>query len=178
MIRHAVRHHLPWFVVHNMACWTCKRQYGSSGQLKKHVDEDLEDQIRFRSTCGPGTTPDVWARICGGVVRTRVAHVRQRTAVCFCCIFMKPAHEGGAVGTGRMTHGLTHRKYDYLKRYVHRVNCVAVGEIGLDHVRARQDKDRDQQAEVFVQVCQLAREFNKPVVIHCRGTANTGKECL
>ena len=37
--RHAVRHHLPWFVVPDTACWTCKRQYGSSGQLKKHVDE-------------------------------------------------------------------------------------------------------------------------------------------
>ena len=39
--RHAVRHHLPWFVVpDDTACWTCKRQYGSSGQLKKHVDEE------------------------------------------------------------------------------------------------------------------------------------------
>ena len=38
--RHAVRHHLPWLVVHDTACWTCKRQYGSSSQLKKHVDEE------------------------------------------------------------------------------------------------------------------------------------------
>ena len=45
--------------------------------------------------------------------------------------------------------GLRHRKYEDLKRYVQGVNCVAVGEIGLDHVRVRQDKGRDQQAEVF-----------------------------
>ena len=45
--------------------------------------------------------------------------------------------------------GLTHRKYEDLKRYVQGVNCVAVGEIGLDHVRVRQDKGRDQQVEVF-----------------------------
>ena len=38
--RHAVRHHLSWFVVPDTACWTCKRQYGSSVQLKKHVDEE------------------------------------------------------------------------------------------------------------------------------------------
>ena len=38
--RHAVRHHLPWFVVPDTACWTCKKQYGSSSQLKKHVDEE------------------------------------------------------------------------------------------------------------------------------------------
>ena len=44
--------------------------------------------------------------------------------------------------------GLTHRKYEDMKMYVQGVNCVAVGEIDLDHVRARQDKGRDQQAEV------------------------------
>ena len=74
--------------------------------------------------------------------------------------------------------GLTHRKYEDLKRYVQGVNCVAVGEIGLDHVRVRQDKGRDQQAEVFSRVCRLAKEVGKPVVIHCRGTASTAKECL
>ena len=53
-----------------------------------------------------------------------------------------------------------------------------MGEIGIDHIRARQDKARDQQAEVFARVCRLAREVDKPVVIHCRGTASTAKECL
>ena len=56
------------------------------------------------------------------------------------------------------------------------VNCVAAGEICLDHVRARQDKGRDQQAEVFARVCRLAREVDKHVVIHCGGTASTAKE--
>ena len=74
--------------------------------------------------------------------------------------------------------GLTHRKYEDLKKYVQGVNCVAVGEIGLDHVRVRQDKGRDQQAEVFFRVCRLAKEVGNPVVIHCRGTASTAKECL
>ena len=74
--------------------------------------------------------------------------------------------------------GLTHRKYEDLKRYVQGVNCVAVGEIGLDHVRVRQDKGRDQQAEVFSRICRLAKEVGKPVVIRCRGTASTAKECL
>ena len=30
----------PLFVVPDTPCWTCKRQYGSSAQLKKHVDEE------------------------------------------------------------------------------------------------------------------------------------------
>ena len=42
----------------------------------------------------------------------------------------------------------------------------------------RQDKGRDQQAEVFSRVCRLAKEVGKPGVIHCRGTASTAKECL
>ena len=46
--RDAVRHHLPWFVVPDTACWTRKRQYGSSGQLKKDVDEE-----RIKSDLGP-----------------------------------------------------------------------------------------------------------------------------
>ena len=73
--------------------------------------------------------------------------------------------------------GLTHRKYEDLKRYV-QGNCVAVEDIGLDHGRARQDKGRDQQAEVFARVCRLAREVDKPVVIHCRGTASSAKDSL
>ena len=73
---------------------------------------------------------------------------------------------------------LTHRKYDDLKMYGQGVNCVALGEIGLDHVRVRQDKGRDQQAEVFSRVYRLAKEVGKPVVIHCRGRASTAKECL
>ena len=31
---HAVRHHLPWCVVPDTACWTCKRQYGSMANLR------------------------------------------------------------------------------------------------------------------------------------------------
>ena len=73
---------------------------------------------------------------------------------------------------------LTHRKYEDLKRYVHGVNCVAVGEIGLDHVWARQDKGRDKQVEVFARVYRRARDVYKPVVIHCTGSARTAKKYL
>ena len=74
--------------------------------------------------------------------------------------------------------GLAHREYEDLKRYVQEVNCFAVGEIGVDHIRVRQDKGSDQQADVFSWVCQLAKEVGKHVVIHCIGTESTAKECL
>ena len=41
---------------------------------------------------------------------------------------------------GFFPHCLLGRKYEDLKRYVQGVNCVTVGEIGLDHVRARRGK--------------------------------------
>ena len=51
--RHAVRHHLAWFVVRDTTCWTCKGQYGSSGQVKKHVDEE-----RIKSELNPHVDQD------------------------------------------------------------------------------------------------------------------------
>ena len=84
----------------------------------------------------------------------------------------------GVYHTEASETGLTHMKYEYLKRYVQGVNCVAVVEIGLYHIRVRLDKGRDNQTEVFARVCRLAREVDKPVVIHRRGTASTAKECL
>ena len=80
--------------------------------------------------------------------------------------------------TEALETGLPHRKYEYLKMYVQGVNCVTVGEMSLDHFRARQNKCCDQQAYVFAWVCRLAREVGKSVVIHCRGTASTAKECV
>ena len=37
---------------------------------------------------------------------------------------------------------------------------------------------RPGEAEVFFRVCRLAKQVGKPVVIHCRGTASTAKECV
>ena len=38
--RHAVKYNLPWFVIPETACWTCKVQYGSSKQLHQHRVEE------------------------------------------------------------------------------------------------------------------------------------------
>ena len=296
--RHAVRHHLSWFVVHDTACWTCKREYGFSGQLKKHVDEeriksDLDphvdqephqmfEQEHVVEWCELGFDLLDWVKVCvtnksevelhmldrellsafgvflwnlprkeelsalvgwrmvysimqvlaaegstigeflrkaspGGKVwhptgllpsvqamydghshldrwsvevgkredRERLAAMPYETVTSYC--FSKwwldskrqdwwPTSPGplkqdfGVHPTEASDTGLTHRKYEDLKRNVQGVNCVAVGEIGLDHVRMRQDNGRDQQAEVF---SRLAKEVGKLVVIHCRGTAST-----
>ena len=51
--------------------------------------------------------------------------------------FFGVSHRGIRNGT------LSRRTYEDLKMYVQRVNYVAVGEIGLNNVRARQDKGRN-----------------------------------
>lgn len=45
---------------------------------------------------------------------------------------------------------------------------VAVGEVGLDYLRVKNKSDREKCREVFVQFIELAKELNKPLVIHAR----------
>ena len=56
-----------------------------------------------------------------------VAHIPGITYACF----------WGA--SHRSETGLTNRSYEYMKMYVQGVNCVAVGEIGLDYIWVRQN---------------------------------------
>lgn len=43
---------------------------------------------------------------------------------------------------------------------------VAIGEIGLDYYW--DDVPRDKQKEIFIKQVDLAKKYNKPIVIHCR----------
>ena len=49
--RHAVKYHLPLFVVPETACWTCKVQYESSKQLHQHRVEDNKRGAGGRRRC-------------------------------------------------------------------------------------------------------------------------------
>src|SRR4051812_19998903 len=53
-----------------------------------------------------------------------------------------------------------------LKRLLSHPKVLAVGEVGLDYFRMRNNKG--QQQHLFRQQLELARELNKPIVIHCR----------
>jgi TatD DNase family protein len=45
---------------------------------------------------------------------------------------------------------------------------VALGEIGLDYYRTEKPEDQKLQKERFVQQLELADEFKKPLILHCR----------
>ncbi|PSG99289.1 MAG: DNase [Nanohaloarchaea archaeon SW_7_43_1] len=55
-----------------------------------------------------------------------------------------------------------------IKQMIREEDPVAVGEIGLDHHRVKQDKVREKQEQVFREMLELAEELDKPVVIHSR----------
>jgi len=54
---------------------------------------------------------------------------------------------------------------------------VAIGEIGLDYYRTPEAEKQERQKEVFKQFLDLAIQYDKPVVIHCRD-AQKGSEGL
>lgn len=55
------------------------------------------------------------------------------------------------------------------KKLLESPKVVAVGEIGLDYYRIdNKEEIKDKQKEVFLQQLDLARQMDKPVIIHCR----------
>ena len=53
-----------------------------------------------------------------------------------------------------------------IREHAHEI--VAVGEIGLDYNWVKDADKQERTREIFVRFLRLARELNKPVVIHCR----------
>ena len=46
--------------------------------------------------------------------------------------------------------------------------CVAVGEIGLDYHWVKEPEQQKKQQEFFIRQINIAKEYNKPVIIHVR----------
>ncbi len=65
----------------------------------------------------------------------------------------------------------TDEKYEMIKNLaLTNEKVIAIGEIGLDYYWDKSPKDIQQQ--VFRKQIQLAKEVNKPIVIHCRDAMN------
>lgn len=62
--------------------------------------------------------------------------------------------------------------------FVHLMNedkIVAVGEVGLDYYRTTDEPKQKKQKEVFEQFINLAYQFQKPIILHCRDAAAGSK---
>ncbi|GAB6044747.1 TatD family hydrolase [Caminibacter profundus] len=61
-------------------------------------------------------------------------------------------------------------KYDdkLLIDYIEHPKCVAVGEIGLDYHWVKELQKRQKQIEYFHKQIEIAKEYNKPIIVHIR----------
>lgn len=66
---------------------------------------------------------------------------------------------------------MTQERFEYLKKAVLRDKVVAIGEIGLDYYWEKEEVQKATQKEWFVKQLQLAKDVNKPVIIHSREAA-------
>lgn len=72
---------------------------------------------------------------------------------------------------------------DILETYINHEKCIAVGECGLDYYRLPSNENEKQkninlQKEVFIKQINLAKKYNKPLIIHIRDASNDSKEIL
>jgi TatD DNase family protein len=61
--------------------------------------------------------------------------------------------------------------------------CVAIGECGLDYFRLEgtqeeKELEKQKQKEVFIAQIELAKKYNKPLIIHIRDASRDSKELL
>ena len=66
---------------------------------------------------------------------------------------------------------MTQERFEYLKKAASRDKIVAIGEIGLDYYWEKEESQKATQKEWFVKQLQLAKELDKPVIIHSREAA-------
>ena len=66
---------------------------------------------------------------------------------------------------------MTQERFEYLKKAALRDKIVAIGEIGLDYYWEKEESQKATQKEWFVKQLQLAKELDKPVIIHSREAA-------
>jgi len=67
--------------------------------------------------------------------------------------------------------------------YVSHEKCVAIGECGLDYFRlegsdAEKESEKEEQKRVFKAQIELAKKYNKPLIVHVRDASRDSKALL
>lgn len=57
-------------------------------------------------------------------------------------------------------------KVNELEKLILNKKCVAIGEIGLDYYG--ENKDKEKQKDLFIRQLELAKKYDKPIIIHNR----------
>lgn len=97
----------------------------------------------------------------------------------------KIAHENEDIFYAAGVHPYHASQYDenILKEYLADEKCIAVGECGLDYFRLPEDEEEKQaekrlQQEVFRLHVELAKELNKPLIVHIREANEDSRKIL
>ena len=69
-------------------------------------------------------------------------------------------------------------KDELLTDYINHSKCVAVGEIGLDYHWVKEEDKRKKQIEFFHRQIEIAKEYNKPIIVHIRESTQDSLEVL
>lgn len=69
------------------------------------------------------------------------------------------------------------------EQYVNDEKCVAIGECGLDYFRLEgSDEEKElekiKQKEIFIAQIEIAKKYNKPLIIHIRDASSDAKKIL
>jgi len=67
--------------------------------------------------------------------------------------------------------------------YMDHEKCIAVGECGLDYFRlegsaAEKEKEKQEQAKIFIAQIELAKKYKKPLIVHIRDATRDSKKIL
>jgi TatD DNase family protein len=92
---------------------------------------------------------------------------------------LEDSHEAVVATLGlHPTHTEDFDELAQVKKQVRENDPVAVGEIGLDYHHVTDQETRERQEEVFREMVELARELEKPVVVHSRDAEERTVEIL
>ena len=71
---------------------------------------------------------------------------------------------------------ITDKGFDIIESNMSNPKIVGIGEIGLDYYW--EDNNKELQKEIFIKQINLARKYNKPIVVHTRDSINDTYEIL
>jgi len=82
-------------------------------------------------------------------------------------------------------HPYDKEQFDTLdfEMYVYHEKCVAIGECGLDYFRLQgsdeeKEAEKQEQKRVFSAQIELAKKYNKPLIVHVRDASRDSKELM